>query len=337
MRYFSSLLAVLLATVGCSDTDDAAATSEAGSSGGSTGGLGSGGRTSGGTGGSATGSTTNVGGTAGDGGSGAGTGGATTGGTGGIASPPAVPSEGCGVGGRPLNGNVTGTNYVGSFPESYDGSTPMPMVLGLHAYGNPVTQIQSLTNGTRLAEKFVRIFPKSTDSGWDYGKDEPRIDAVLADVFSNYCVDLSRMYLTGHSSGAGMAVQLLCNGDTRFAGVAPVAAWKACNGVSAIPTMYIQGFADAQRGNGDGKDVVDVFASSNSCSMQTSPFDEVASCTSGFNGKPVDPGCVAYDGCGAPLIWCSHDDEGYNATDGHYHGWPCFASNAMADFFSSLP
>ncbi len=337
MRLFSSPFVVLPVTViGCSAPDDAA-TTEKGSTGGSTGGLGSGGRAGDAGGATATGGSSGGGGTTNGGGSGASTGGASTGGTGGETSHPAIPSDGCGLGGRPSNGNTSGTNYVANFPESYDGSTPMPMVLGLHAYGNPVTQIQSLTNGTRLAEKFVRLFPKSTDSGWDYAKDEPRIDAVLSEVFSNYCVDLSRIFLTGHSSGAGMAVQLLCNGDTRFAGVAPVAAWKACNDVSAIPTMYIQGFADAQRGNGNGKDVVDVFASSNSCSMQTSPFDEVASCTSGFNGKPVDPGCISYQSCGAPLVWCSHDDEGYNATDGHYHGWPCFASNAMADFFASLP
>jgi hypothetical protein len=51
----------------------------------------------------------------------------------------------------------------------------------------------------------------------------------------------------------------------------------------------------------------------------------------------VTPGCVSYQGCSQPTIWCSHNDNGYNASDGHEHGWPCFASNAMADFFLGLP
>lgn len=50
-----------------------------------------------------------------------------------------------------------------------------------------------------------------------------------------------------------------------------------------------------------------------------------------------DPGCKIYQGCSKPTIWCSHNDNGYNATDGHMHGWPCFASNAIADFFLKLP
>ena len=35
--------------------------------------------------------------------------------------------------------------------------------------------------------------------------------------------------------------------------------------------------------------------------------------------------------------WHELADNGYNLTDGHEHGWPCFASNAIADFFLGLP
>lgn len=261
----------------------------------------------------------------------------SVGGSGGSAITPAVPSDGCGMGGRPASGESTGTNYISSFPESYDGSTPMPLVVGLHANGNQNTQIRGLTNNSRVASNFVRVFPKSTGSGWVYATDAARITAAYDDMLDKYCVDVSRVFVTGHSSGAQMAVQLLCNGDDRFKAAAPVAASKYCNSVDPIPVMYIQGIQDAQRGGSNGKDVVDMFASSNSCSGTTTPFPEVMGCTSSFNQKAVAPGCVSYQGCEAPLIWCSHNDEGYNATDGRYHGWPCFASNAMADFFMSLP
>jgi len=180
------------------------------------------------------------------------------------------------------------------------------------------------------------VFPKSAGSGWVFNTDSSRIDAIFDDVLENYCVDTSRVFVTGHSSGAQMAVQMLCAGDTRFKAAAPVAASKYCNEVDPIPVMYIQGQMDAQRGNGNGIDVVNVFVASNSCSQSTMPF-AVTGCNSTFDQQAVTPGCVSYDGCSEPTIWCSHNDNGYNNTDGRQHGWPCFASRAMADFFESLP
>jgi polyhydroxybutyrate depolymerase len=54
------------------------------------------------------------------------------------------------------------------------------------------------------------------------------------------------------------------------------------------------------------------------------------------DGEPrlVNHGCTQYDGCSVPTIWCSHDDPAYSNTN---HGWPCFATKAMHDFFTSLP
>ena len=71
--------------------------------------------------------------------------------------------------------------------------------------------------------------------------------------------------------------------------------------------------------------------------MSPNSYTPVASCNSLFDGKPVNPGCISYQGCSEPTIWCSHNDNIYNLTDGHEHGWPCFANSAIADFFLSLP
>src|SRR4051812_34221534 len=191
---------------------------------------GSGGTTPGGPGGAGTGGAgTGTGGrtTTGSGGAPAGSGGATGGG--GVAA--AVPSAGCGRGGRPANGEVTVTNdHIYDFPATYDGRTPMPLLIGLHANANPYTQIQGLTNGTRLATGFIRAFPKSQGQGWVLATDAANITTMYGDLLANYCVDTSRVFLTGHSSGAQMVVQMLCvsGGETRFKAVAPVAASKYC-------------------------------------------------------------------------------------------------------------
>jgi polyhydroxybutyrate depolymerase len=305
-----------------------------GGNGGAGGGNGGAGGISGGAGG-------NAGASGGSGGAsgGGGTAGATsTGGAGGASL--AVPSGGCGKSGRPANGEVAVANdHIYDFPASYDGTTPMPMVMALHANNNPNTEIQGLSNGTRLATNFVRVFPKSAGAGWNIGVDAARITTVLDDVFANYCVDTTRVFLTGHSSGAQMDVTMLCvkGGEKRFKAVAPVAASKECATLPPIPVMYIQGMMDAMRGNGNGIDVVNVFTAGNGCTTATVPDTAVPTCKSTFDGMVVMPACITYQGCTVPTVWCSHNDNGYNSTDGHEHGWPCFASNAMADFFLSLP
>jgi poly(3-hydroxybutyrate) depolymerase len=228
------------------------------------------------------------------------------------------------------------SDRIYAFPTTYDGKTPMPLLLGLHAAGNPNTQLENLTDGTRLESGFVRVFPKSAGNAWVYDTDIVKVKSVLDDVLQNYCIDEGRVFATGHSSGAQMVVQLLCHGDVHFKAAAPVAASKYCSKLAPIPVLYIQGMMDAQRGGGNGSDVVNLFTTSNACSSSTTAKTDVPSCNSSFDHMQVTPGCVAFDGCTVPTLWCSHNDNGYNSTDGHQHGWPCFASNAIADFFMSL-
>ncbi len=264
----------------------------------------------------------------------------TAGSGGGAGSVQAVPSAGCGKSGRPANGVVTVANdHIYNFPTTYDGQKPMPLVIALHGANSPNTSLQGQTNGSRLDTNFIRAFPKSAGSAWVIGTDGPRLTTIISDLFQNYCVDTSRVFATGHSSGAQMVVQMLCvsGGEKRFKAVAPVAASRYCAKVSPIPVMYIQGMMDMMRGDGNGIDVVNVFASSNMCGAASSPYGGVAACNSTLDRQPVTSGCVTYQSCVQPTVWCSHNDNGYNATDGNMHGWPCFASNAMADFFLNLP
>jgi poly(3-hydroxybutyrate) depolymerase len=279
---------------------------------------------------------------AGDGGQDASSSGGSDGG-GGDAGP-VVASAGCGKSGRPTGGRVLVANdHIYDFPPNYDGNKPMPLVFVLHGANNPNTLVEGQTNGSRLAMNFVRAFPKSTGAAWSYGggtgADSQRLTTIYNDLLANYCVDTSRVFLSGHSSGAQMSVQMLCaaGGDKRFKAAAPVAASKYCDMLTPVPVMYIQGMMDAMRGNGNGANVVAVFVASNMCTSTTMPYAPVATCNSTFDNKPVNPGCINYQGCSKPTIWCSHNDNVYNLTDGHEHGWPCFAANAMADFFLSLP
>jgi poly(3-hydroxybutyrate) depolymerase len=228
-------------------------------------------------------------------------------------------------------------DHIYTFPESYDGTKPFPLLLALHACGNPIEQFLNLTRGSKFETEYVRAFPRSSDPGgcWNYGNDIRRVTAVYDELTSKHCVDLKRVFGTGHSSGAQMIVQILAHEDAathvRFKAVSPVAAsdYGALSG--PIPVLYIHGKKDTVRGD-DGASTVARFRTANGCGTTSTTYSPVMGCQS--SGKTVNPGCVSYDGCDVPTIWCSHDDPQYGTTS---HGVPCFAVKAMHDFFGSFP
>jgi poly(3-hydroxybutyrate) depolymerase len=273
---------------------------------------------------------------------------AGTSGNGGSGNGPATPSGGCAKATpRPQGGSVTvaGKHYF-TFPESYDGTKPLPVLVGFHGCGdvNRGTDLNStewirLTESSAFKTEYVRAVPVSAATGgcWSYGTDITRTKAMYDELLENYCVDTSRVFATGHSSGAQYIVQILLNSHAadaqylKFKGVAPVAASDYGAMKGPIPVMYIQGKMDAERGNGDGHETVAQFRTANSCQMASMPYSAVMGCQSGTTA--VNPGCVTYEGCQAPTVWCSHNDPAYGTT---MHGVPCFGVKAMYDFFQSL-
>jgi polyhydroxybutyrate depolymerase len=279
---------------------------------------------------------------AGNGGAGAGSGG--TGGGGGNATP----SPGCDSGmGRPAGGTVSTSTHYFTFPEIYDGQTPLPVLMGFHgcSSGNRGTNINDteyirLTRNTAFEDAYVVAVPISSSTGgcWSYNNDIGRIKAMYDDLVENYCVDTSRMFATGHSSGADLAGAIQNSqhtADAEYLGlkaIAPVAGVAHTIG-TPIPVMYIQGTMDAERQNSDGANVVELFRTGNMCEDTYTPYTEVDGCQSKYNQAAVDPGCRLYDGCEHKTVWCRHNDGDYGGT---MHGVPCFAMQAMFDFFESL-
>jgi polyhydroxybutyrate depolymerase len=259
-------------------------------------------------------------------------------GTGG--NPAAKPSAGCGKSGRPSGGRVEMQgkhNYT--FPTAYDGMRPLPLLIGFHAASNPIGHIEGLTNGSDLETSYVRAFPKSKGNEWIYGTDIGLVNAMYDDLMANYCIDMSRVFATGHSSGAQLIVQILLPAHKadadhlNFKAVAPVAASRYGTVSRAIPVLYIQAQLDTVR-NSSGADVVKEFVTANGCAMTTKPYTMTPSCMSKSDRRQVMNGCVQYDGCKVPTVWCSHNDPEYGTS---FHGWPCFATKTMSDFFAALP
>lgn len=253
-------------------------------------------------------------------------------------------SAGCGLAsGVPNSPQVAST--ILSFPrERYDGSTPLPLVFAFHGAGRTnadMRDVDSRTSGGELERNYVVAYVKSAGNGWDIGADFPRFEAILEQIASEYCIDTEHVFAFGHSSGAQFIAQMLGDArtrETRFAGVVPVASSRFFNPAwSPVPTLVIHGVNDTQR-PGDESGAADVvqYTSSNQCSGATRTL-EVASCASLAGGVSVDAGCLEFTGCGAPTIFCNHDDPNYlqNGQPTN-HGWPCFANALIFEFFESL-
>lgn len=264
-----------------------------------------------------------------------------TGGAGG-GSATAKPSSGCSMQTpRPSGGQVQVANTsIYKFPDSYDGSKPFPLLIALHACGNPNTEFVTLTDNTDFATDYVRAFPNTPDSGqcWsNYSGDIARITAQYDELTSKYCIDQNRVFAIAHSSGAQLLVNILSHKadaeHLNLKGISPVAA-DPYNVALPMPVLYIDGQMDNQRSADSAKNTVAKFRAANSCADTSKPYAAVMSCTSTDSGHPmVNPGCNIYDGCAVPTIWCSHNDPSYSGTQ---HGVPCFAIKSMFDFFASL-
>jgi len=272
----------------------------------------------------------------------AGKGGAAGGGGSGVQSDAGAavptPSAGCGKSGLPAGGVVTvADQYILTFPATYDGKKPMPVVFGFHGANRTNVDFRgndAATQGGDFEKNYVMAYVKRVGTDWtsQLAANFARFDAVYDVLANSYCIDTARVFAMGHSSGAQFISNLVCRPEPRLRGVAPVASSPYSGNCRAIPVMIIHGKMDNQRGN-DGSAYVAQFVMRNGCMSTTDPYP-VATCNSIAGGSLVHPGCVQYQGCGKnPTIWCSHDDPNYSGTN---HGWPCFANKAIFDFFGGL-
>jgi predicted esterase len=252
-------------------------------------------------------------------------------------------SAGCGrTQGAPANYQVA--NTIVTFPQGYDGTTPVPLLFAFHGAGRTNTDmrmVDSRTPGSMLENTYVMAFMKSAGNAWDLGTDYPRFEAALDQLEAELCIDTSHVFAMGHSSGAQFIVGMLGDSrarETRFAAVAPVSSSLLNNPAwTPLPTLLIHGLADTQRPNDlNGAQDISQYAAANQCSGGTTPLN-IGSCNSIAPGNAqVNPGCVSYNGCAKTTLFCNHNDPNYidNGSPTN-HGWPCFANQEIFDFFQA--
>jgi poly(3-hydroxybutyrate) depolymerase len=157
-------------------------------------------------------------------------------------------------------------------------------------------------------------------TGWDLGPEGPDLrffDAMLAEVGKSECVDLARVFSTGHSFGGYMSNTLGCQRTSVLRAIAPVAGGLAGGSCMAAPLA-----AWIAHATNDG---TVPFAQGEAARAQ---WTQASGCAA--TSQPTEPTpCVSFDGCraGAPVVWCVHMQN---------HAWPPFAGAAIWQFFSRL-
>ena len=316
------------AGVGGSSGSGGAALGGSSGSSGSGGALGGSGGSSG-SGGSG-GSNAGAGGTAGSAGmGGAGSGGTGAAGAAGSGGGPA-PTTGCGTAAtQPFEEWVEGSLEVEGtlrrwwlrLPGNYQPERAYPVIFLFHGCGNENNNVpmQNVIDDNAILVRGVAV-----EECWDTGRDTADVaffDAMLAAVSASTCVDSSRLFAAGYSSGSWLINLLECvRGDVlRAAGSVAGGTPYQPECVGSVARIFIHDVDDMDNAIAGNVTERDRLLELNSCDTSAEPVPE----------EPAP--CVRYQGCDAenPVIWCQTGGRQHDRQDN-------FAPGAFWGLFSAL-
>ena len=279
------------------------------------------------------------------------------GGAGGGSEPPSTMSTGCGKDSLedPTEWNahdvevVVDPAYAENFsmrtyftrpPATYDKNTPAVLTIWGQGCGQTVAENTPLSEGP-AADGSIQLQlladPDSPYSCYSAGPDgdDPRspelpyFDEVLAEVLDTYCIDTTKIFMGGYSSGGWLTALVSCNRASVVRGVGWAAAGlqlnhDACEG--PVAAIINRGVDD------EGTPLDQTEAARNSLLLRNG---------CGHDTMPWEPGetefdsssCVEYQGCmpGYPVVWCP-------TPGGHSNGLDTgLSSHGFWKLWTSLP
>jgi poly(3-hydroxybutyrate) depolymerase len=152
-------------------------------------------------------------------------------------------------------------------PSSYDGHTPMPLVILLHGYTYSGDVMEYWLAFQPLAEQRGLLYchPDGTIDRWGYrfwngadsccdfwntGVDDAGyLRGVIEEIARQFVVDRKRIYLIGYSSGGWMAYRMACESPDLIAGLASLNGMTfleptSCHPSQPVNILHIHGTAD---------------------------------------------------------------------------------------------
>ncbi len=238
-------------------------------------------------------------------------------------------------------------------PSNYDPTKPYAVTFGgggcggsaTNFAGNPNGGSQVAPDGTTIQVGLAYIGGCFDDEGVDT-PDEPYFRAVMKELEANYCFDLSKVFVSGSSSGAWESYMLGCAAADLVRGIATdeggerIARPMCKNPVAAV---LVAGEADTENPIGPLDPTVD--AGKRLGSYGSGPSRDEILKRNGCNGTATEKlmgtdaqytACVKYTGCPAayPVVWCSLPGVGHNSSK--YMNVDYFSGPSW-DILSALP
>ena len=239
------------------------------------------------------------------------------------------PSAGCGkpssAVGSEIEAGGKDRSYQLYLPSGYDSDRAYPLVFAWHGLGGSGWLAQAYFGiEEEVGSDGILVYPDAEPlpsagwaTGWELdpdGYDFEFFDALHEHLTERLCVDLDRVFSTGHSFGAYLSNSLGCYRPEVLRAIAPVAGGPMRSGecTGAVAAWIAHGSADTVVLLSEGESTRDKWQVYNDCSDKSATT------------KPSP--CVAYEGCARDLHWCEHSGQ---------HEWPAFAASAIWNFFES--
>jgi polyhydroxybutyrate depolymerase len=253
----------------------------------------------------------------------------------------ALSSSGCGVSAELLSAITSSSvtrSVITDLPENYDPNTPYAIVFAFHGRTSDNAQVQRYydldTEGLETTANTVFVYPAALGDGggftWasgDNAVDTQLFDDLLETFAANYCVDLAKVYVVGHSLGASYTTSLGCLRGDRIRAVAALGggiSTDTCTG--KIAAMILHNPEDNLVPVSEGERARDTFLTQNAL-----PLEPVTTEPSEFNCTRYGSEETLY-----PVVWCLQPfSDSYNG-EFYPHTWPQGAGPAIMEFFDNL-
>ncbi len=153
--------------------------------------------------------------------------------------------------------------YVLYVPNSYDGTSSVPLILNFHGFGGSASEFMSYADMRSLAETdtFILAYPQGScldgSSHWNAcpngGDNKSDVDdfgfveSMINEISSKYNIDMERIYAAGYSNGGMMAYGLANYKSDLIASVASVSGVMLdCTGTTnhPMPVVHLHGTSD---------------------------------------------------------------------------------------------